>query len=62
MTALLARGHTVAASSCWAASAVGFVLFLLLVEADNRVLQVEVAYTGAAAVLGSALFVLFRRG
>jgi O-antigen/teichoic acid export membrane protein len=60
--AALARGHTVAASSCWAASAVGFVLFLLLVEADNRVLQVEVAYTGAAAVLGSALFVLFRRG
>jgi O-antigen/teichoic acid export membrane protein len=60
--AALARGHMVAASSCWALSALAFVAFLVLVEFDNRVLQVEVAYTVAAAVLGSALFVLFRRG
>ncbi len=60
--AALARGHTVAASACWAASAAAFVAFLLFVEFDNRVLQVEIAYTTAAAVLGSALFVLFRRG
>ena len=60
--AALARGHTLTASACWAASAVAFVAFLLTVEFDDRVLQVEVAYTGAAAVLGSALFVLFRRG
>ena len=60
--AALARGHTVAASACWVVSALAFVAFLVLVEFDNRVLQVEVAYTTAAAVLGSALFVLFRRG
>jgi O-antigen/teichoic acid export membrane protein len=60
--AALARGHTVAASACWAISALAFVAFLLFVDFDNRVLQVEIAYTVAAAVLGSALFVLFRRG
>jgi O-antigen/teichoic acid export membrane protein len=60
--AALARGHTVAASVCWAGSAVGFVAFLLFVELEDRVLQVEVAYTGAAAGLAAALFVLFRRG
>ena len=60
--AALARGHTVAASACWAVSALAFVAFLLFVEFDNRVLQVEIAYAVAAAVLGSALFVLFRRG
>ena len=43
--AALARGHTVAASSCWALSALAFVAFLVLVEFDNRVLQVEMAYT-----------------
>jgi hypothetical protein len=60
--AALARGHTVAASACWSVSALAFVAFLLVVEFENRVLQVEIAYTVAAAVLGSALFVLFRRG
>ena len=49
-------------ATCWALSALAFVVFLLLVEFDDRVLQVEIAYTVAAAVLGSALFVLFRRG
>jgi O-antigen/teichoic acid export membrane protein len=60
--AALARGHTSAASGCWAVSAVAFVAFLLFVDFDDKVLQVELAYTGAAAVLGAALFVLFRRG
>jgi hypothetical protein len=60
--AALARGHTVAASVCWVASALAFVAFLVLVEFDDRVLQVELAYTAAAAVLASALLVVFRRG
>ena len=38
-------------ATCWAACAVTFVLFLLLADFDDRVLQVEVAFVGAAALL-----------
>jgi hypothetical protein len=37
------------------------VLFLVLVEFDDRVLQVEVAFIGAAAVLSGSLYALYRR-
>jgi hypothetical protein len=37
------------------------VLFLVLVEFDDRVLQVEAAFTGAAALLAAALYALYRR-
>ncbi|MDQ3648573.1 MAG: hypothetical protein M3433_08340 [Actinomycetota bacterium] len=60
--AALARGRTAAAAVCWMTAAIGFVAFLAFADFDDRVLQVEVAYTGAAAVLGAALFALFRRG
>lgn len=60
--AALARGRTREAASCWVAAALGFVAFLVLVEAEDRLLQVELAYTGAAAVLGTLLYALFRRG
>ena len=33
----------------------------LLVEFDDRVLQVEVAFTGAAALLAGSLYALYRR-
>jgi O-antigen/teichoic acid export membrane protein len=59
--ALLARGRAPLAASCWAAAAAGFVLFLLLVEFDDPVLGVEVAFVGAAACLFAALFALYRR-
>ena len=36
-------------------------LFLLLVEFDDRVLQVEVAFVGAAALLVGSLYALYRR-
>jgi O-antigen/teichoic acid export membrane protein len=59
--ALLAHGRATQASATWASAAIGFVLFLLLVEFDDRVLQVEVAFLGAAAVLASLLYALYRR-
>ncbi|MDQ3719569.1 MAG: hypothetical protein M3350_02120, partial [Actinomycetota bacterium] len=60
--AALARGRMRQAASCWVTAALGFVAFLVLVDAEDRVLQVELAYTGAAAVLATLLYVLFRRG
>jgi hypothetical protein len=48
------------ASACWVIAAAGFVLFLLLAEFDDRVLQVEVAFVAAAALLSAALYALYR--
>jgi hypothetical protein len=59
--ALLARGRAGQSAACWVASAAAFVLFLVLAELDDRVLQVEIAFVGAAALLGSALYALYRR-
>jgi O-antigen/teichoic acid export membrane protein len=59
--ALLAHGLAAHASACWVSAAAGFVLFLLLADFDDRVLQVEVAFLAAAAVLSAALFALYRR-
>jgi O-antigen/teichoic acid export membrane protein len=60
--AALARGHAAYAAVCWVASAAAFVLFLLVASFDDRVLQVEVGYLGAALVLSSLLYALYRRG
>ena len=38
-----------------------FALFLLLVDFDDRVLQVEIAFVGAAATLCALLWSLYRR-
>jgi O-antigen/teichoic acid export membrane protein len=59
--ALLAHARAPQSAACWVASAVAFVLFLVLVEFDDRVLQVEVAFVGAAALLAGSLHVLYRR-
>jgi hypothetical protein len=48
-------------ATCWVACALAFVLFLLLVELDDRVLQVEVAFVCAAALLAGSLYALYRR-
>jgi O-antigen/teichoic acid export membrane protein len=58
--ALLAHGRARQAAGVWAVCAAGFALFLLLVEADDRLLQVELAFLGAAAALSLLLFVLYR--
>ena len=54
--ALLAHGLAAQASACWISAAAGFVLFLLLADFDDRVLQVELAFVGAAALLSAALY------
>jgi O-antigen/teichoic acid export membrane protein len=59
--ALLAHGLAAKASASWASAAAGFVLFLLLADFDDRVLQVELAFVGAAALLSAALYGLYRR-
>jgi O-antigen/teichoic acid export membrane protein len=59
--ALLAHGLAAQASACWIGAAAGFVLFLLLADFDDRVLQVELAFVAAAALLSAALYGLYRR-
>jgi O-antigen/teichoic acid export membrane protein len=59
--ALLAHGWAGRSAACWAAAAVAFVLFLLLADFDDRVLQVELAFVVAAALLSAALYALYRR-
>jgi O-antigen/teichoic acid export membrane protein len=58
--ALLAHARARQSAACWVACAAAFVLFLVLVEFDDRVLQVEVAFTAAAALLSSSLYALYR--
>ena len=60
--ALLARGQARRACVAWLVAAVGFVGFLLLPGFDDRVLQVEAGYVGAALVLFGVLYALYRRG
>jgi O-antigen/teichoic acid export membrane protein len=59
--ALLAHGRARQASASWVVAACAFVLFLLLVEFDDPVLQVEVGYLGAALALCGLLYSLYRR-
>ena len=59
--ALLARALARPAAGCWAFSAGAFVAFLLLPGFDDRVLQVETGYVGAALVLCALLYALYRR-
>jgi O-antigen/teichoic acid export membrane protein len=59
--ALLAHGRAPQAAAAWVACATAFALFLLLADFDDRVLQVELAFLGAAAVLCALLHSLYRR-
>jgi O-antigen/teichoic acid export membrane protein len=59
--ALLAHGHARQSCAVWVVCAAGFALFLLLVDVNDRVLQVEAAYVGAAAALCGLLYLLYRR-
>ena len=59
--ALLAHGRAPQASAAWVACAAAFALFLLLADFDDRVLQVEIAFLGAAAILCALLHTLYRR-
>ena len=59
--ALLAHGRAPQAAAAWALCAAGFALFLLLVDSDDRILQVELAFVGAAAALSLLLGLMYRR-
>ena len=59
--ALLAHGRAPQACVAWVGCAVTFSLFLLIADFDNRVLQVEIAFVGAAATLCTLLWLLYRR-
>ena len=60
--AALARAQARAAAVCWSSAAAVFVAFLLAVRLDDRVLQVEIAFVGGAALLCLLLAGLYRRG
>ena len=59
--ALLAHGRAPHAAAAWVGCAIAFALFLLIVDFDDRVLQVEIAFLGAAACLCALLHSLYRR-
>ncbi len=59
--ALLAHARAAQSAACWVTAAAAFVLFLVLAEFDDRVLQVEVAFIGAALLLAGSLYALYRR-
>jgi hypothetical protein len=60
--AALAQARSRQAAMIWLATALLFVAFLAIPWGfDDRVLQVEVGYLGAATVLCSLLYMLYRR-
>jgi O-antigen/teichoic acid export membrane protein len=59
--ALLAHARAAQSAACWVIAAAAFVLFLVLAEFDDRVLQVEVAFIGAAGLLAASLYALYTR-
>jgi O-antigen/teichoic acid export membrane protein len=60
--AVLARGQARLAALCWALAATTFAVSLLAWRLEDRVLQVEIAFAGGAALLCLLLAALYRRG
>jgi O-antigen/teichoic acid export membrane protein len=59
--AALAHAKARQAAVVWLITAIGFVVFLLLPGFNDRVLQLEVGYVGAAGLLFGLLYALYRR-
>jgi O-antigen/teichoic acid export membrane protein len=59
--AALAQARARQAALSWLATALVFVVFLLIPGWHDRVLQVEVGYLGAAGLLCALLYLLYRR-
>ncbi len=59
--ALLAHARAPHAAAAWLACATAFAVFLAVADFDDRVLQVEIAFVGAAAALSALLWSLYRR-
>ena len=60
--AALARAQARVAAGCWAGAAAAFVAFLLAWRFEDRVLQVEIGFVGAAGLLCVLLGGLYRSG
>jgi len=58
--AALAQGRAARAAGCWSVSAGSFVAYLLVLRPDDRVLQVEAGFLGAALVLCGLLYAVYR--
>jgi O-antigen/teichoic acid export membrane protein len=59
--AALAKGQIRRASVCWVACAIAFVLWTVVPIVDNDFHRVEIGYLGAAALLCSLLYWLYRQ-
>jgi O-antigen/teichoic acid export membrane protein len=59
--AALAHAQAKQAAVAWATTAVAFIVWLLLPGFDDRVLQLEAGFLGAAGLLCSLLYLLYRR-
>jgi hypothetical protein len=59
--AALAHAKAREAAAIWLVTAAAFVIFLLLPGFDDRVLQLEAGYLGAASLLCALLYLLYRR-
>ena len=59
--AALAHAQAKQAAVAWAVAAVAFVVWLLIPGFDDRVVQLEVGYLGAAGLLCALLYGLYRR-
>jgi O-antigen/teichoic acid export membrane protein len=59
--AALAHAQAKQAAVAWATTAAAFIVWLLLPGFDDRVLQLEAGYLGAACLLCSLLYLLYRR-
>jgi len=60
--AALARDRARAASACWLAAAVVFVIWMFTPLVSEELLRTEIGYAGSTALLAAALAVLYRRG
>jgi len=58
--AALAQRRAARAAGCWTVSAGSFVTYLLVLRPDDRVLQVEAGFLGAALVLCGLLYAVYR--
>src|SRR5215211_3991192 len=59
--AALARGEVRRASACWIGCAIAFILWTAIPLVDNDFHRVEIGYLGAAALLCSFLYWLYRQ-
>jgi hypothetical protein len=59
--AALAHAQARQAAAVWGIAAAAFIAWLLLPGFDDRVLQLEIGYLGAAALLCGMLYALYRR-